>query len=250
MNLGARASCSPPNQNFIQVKTIGWTLILIAGLSLSTVAQHWLDAAPHEFVGDEDSLYVSSPEALRRASLGFTGLFADVYWIRTTVYFGENFEQQRQTNEVFDVGRLRLLKPMLALVTDLDPHHIAAYRFGGFFLQYENADEAIEFIERGIRNNPGEWRLYQDLGFAYWRRGKFKEAAQAYSRGGNLPGAPAWMQPLAATLLIKGGDRDTAQQVFLRLYEESNDAFVRQICEEQLRLLQANPQSATHNPKS
>lgn len=230
------------------MKTWGWTFLLIAGLCLSTAAQNWIDAEARDPVGSEETMYVSSAEALRRASLGFTGLFADVYWIRTAVYFGENFEQQRQTNEVFDISRLRLLKPMLALVTDLDPHHIAAYRFGGFFLQYENADEAINFIERGIRNNPGEWRLYQDLGFAYWRQGKFKEATEAYSRGGQLPGAPAWMQPLAATMLIKGGDHETARQVFLRLFEESNDAFVKQVCEEQLRLLETEP--SISNPKS
>jgi tetratricopeptide (TPR) repeat protein len=227
------------------VKIFGWALLLIAGLSLGAAAQNWLDAEPRQLPAEEETLYVSSAEALRRASLGFTGLFADVYWVRTTVYFGQNFERQKLTNEVFDVSRLRLLKPMLALVTELDPRHVTAYRFGGFFLQYENADEAIRFLELGIRNNPGEWRLYQDLGFAYWRQGKFKEAAESYSRGGQLPGAPDWMQPMAATMIAKGGDRETARQVFLRLYEESDDEFVRQVCAEQLRQLQTelpNPQ--------
>ncbi|HMV52024.1 MAG TPA: hypothetical protein PLD20_02720 [Blastocatellia bacterium] len=230
------------------MKTLGWTLLLMAGLSLGAAAQHWLDAAPRDVPAEEQRLYVSSAEALRRASLGFTGLFADVYWMRTTVYFGENFEQQKQTNEVFDVSRLRLLKPMLTLVTELDPHHVAAYRFGGFFLQYENPAEAARFLEVGIRNNPGEWRLYQDLGFALWRQGKFKEAAEAYTRGAGLPGAPGWMQPMAATMIAKGGDRETARQLFLRLYEESDDAFVRQVCEAQLQLLEpANHQQPTTN---
>ena len=232
-------------------------MLLIAGLSLGAAAQNWLDAEPRELLTEEETLYVSSAEALRRASLGFTGLFADVYWIRTTVYFGQNFERQKLTNEVFDVRELRLLKPMLALVTELDPRHVTAYRFGGFFLQYENADEAIRFIELGIRNNPAEWRLYQDLGFALWRQGKFKEAADTYSRGSQLPGAPGWMQPMAATMIAKGGDRETARQVFQRLYEESDDDFVRQVCAEQLRQLQVrqpNPQSppdnAGRNPQS
>ena len=220
------------------------------GLSLSTAAQRWLDATPRDPTESEDTLYLSSAETLRHACLGFTGLLADVYWIRTVVYFGENFEQQKQTNEVFDVSRLRLLKPLLALVTDLDPHHIAAYRFGGFFLQYENTDEAIGFIERGLRNNPGEWRLYQDLGFIYWRRRNFQEAANAYSRGGSLSGAPSWMQPMAATMLAKGGDRETARQMFLRLYEESNDEFVRQVCIAQLQQLQPPPTSNSESPIS
>lgn len=230
------------------MRSFGWAVLLIAGLSLGAAAQNWLDAEPRELLTEEETLYVSSAEALRRASLGFTGLFADVYWIRTTVYFGQNFERQKLTNEVFDVRELRLLKPMLALVTELDPRHVTAYRFGGFFLQYENANEAIRFIELGIRNNPAEWRLYQDLGFALWRQGKFKEATDAYLRGGQLPGAPGWMQPMAATMIAKGGDRETARQLFVRLYEESDDAFVRQVCEEQLRLLET--ESPISNPKS
>lgn len=230
------------------MRSFGWAVLLIAGLSLGAAAQNWLDAEPRELLTEEETLYVSSAEALRRASLGFTGLFADVYWIRTTVYFGQNFERQKLTNEVFDVRELRLLKPMLALVTELDPRHVTAYRFGGFFLQYENVNEAIRFIELGIRNNPAEWRLYQDLGFALWRQGKFKEATDAYLRGGQLPGAPGWMQPMAATMIAKGGDRETARQLFLRLYEESDDAFVRQVCEEQLRLLET--ESPISNPKS
>lgn len=234
------------------MRSLGWALLLIAGLSLGAAAQNWLDAEPRELLIEEETLYVSSAEALRRASLGFTGLFADVYWIRTTVYFGQNFERQKLTNEIFDVRQLRLLKPMLALVTELDPRHVTAYRFGGFFLQYENADEAIRFIELGIRNNPGDWRLYQDLGFARWRQGKFKEASEAYLRGGQLPGAPGWIQPMAATMIAKGGDREIARQLFLRLYEETDDEFVRQVCAEQLRQLQneqPNTQSEIRNPQ-
>jgi len=236
------------------MKTLVWIAFLIAGFALSAAAQHWLDAAPREVVAEEETLYVPSAEALRRASLGFTGLFADVYWIRASVYFGAKFEQQRQTGEPFDAGQLRLLKPMLEIVTELDPHHVAAYSFGGFFLRGENGQEAVRFLERGIRDNPGEWRLYQELAFVRWRQGDFKGAADAYLHGGRVAGAPAWMQPMAAAMLAKGGDRQTAREMFQRLYEESNDAFIKQVCEEQLRLLQINPQSAPRaigrNPQS
>lgn len=219
------------------MKSWRWIILLLAGFSLSAAAQNWLDAENRIPIIPEDTLYIRSGEVLKRASLGFTGLTADAYWINTTLYFGEKFQQQRLTGEQFDISRLDLLKPMLELVTDLDPRHVAAYRFGGFFLQYDDPAEAINFIRKGIRGNPNEWRLYQDLGFALWRQGKFREAADAYSSGARLPGAPAWMQPMAATMIAKGGDRETARQLFQRLYEESNDGFVRQVCEEQLQLL-------------
>lgn len=221
-------------------KTI-WPLILIVSLGLSAATQSRLDDQERPAFDAEDTLYLRSGEALKRASLGFTGLLADMYWISTSIYFGEKFEQQRQLGETFDAGKLTLLRPMLDIIVDLDPRHVMAFRFGGFFLQYSDPAEAISFIELGIRNNPNEWRLYQDLGFAFWRQGKFRQAAMAYNRGGQLPGAPAWMQPMAATMIAKGGDRETARQMFQRLYEGSSDDFVKQVCEEQLRMLQNNP---------
>ena len=111
----------------------------------------------------------------------------------------------------------------------------AAYRFGAFFLQYADPDKAIRFAERGIRNNPEEWRLYQDLGVVYWQQRRYREAADVYSRGSQIAGAPAWMRVMAASMLAKGGDRDTARELFRRLCEGNDDPFIRQVCEEQLK---------------
>ena len=36
----------------------------------------------------QEVLYVSSPQALKRVSLGYDGLLADVYWTRAVQYFG------------------------------------------------------------------------------------------------------------------------------------------------------------------
>lgn len=240
---------SVPRAAASESSSAGAYLALVVGLVLSVMSQNWLDAQHRLPLIPEDTLYVRSSEILKRASLGFTGLMADAYWINTTLYFGEKFQQQRLAGEAFDVRQLDLLQPMLELVTELDPRHVAAYRFGGFFLQYDNPAEAINFIQQGIRNNPNEWRLYQDLGFALWRQGQFREAAEAYSGGARLPGAPTWMQPMAVTMIAKGGDRETARQLFQRLYEESDDGFVRQVCKEQLLFLN-NPQSTIRNPQS
>ena len=37
----------------------------------------------------EDALYISSPKMVKRASLGFDGLMACIYWTRTVQYFGD-----------------------------------------------------------------------------------------------------------------------------------------------------------------
>jgi tetratricopeptide (TPR) repeat protein len=230
------------------MKRLIWPILLIVFLALSAAAQNWMDARRRVPLTIEESLYIGSGEALKRASIGFDGLMADIYWIRTLIYFGEKFEQQRAANQRFDVRRLELLEPMLNITVELDPRHVAAYRFGAVFLPEINAESAIRFVERGVRNNPGEWRLYQDLGFVHWRLNRFREAADAYARGAALPGAPAWMRTMPALMLAKGGERETAREMFLRLYEESDEGFVKQVCEEQLMSLQEQGQRSNTQP--
>lgn len=227
-----------------------WVSLLVISLALSVAAQHWLDAQPRATPRVEDTLYLTSGETLKRASLGFDGVLADLYWVRTVLYFGAQFAAQRAAGQSFDVSQLPLLKPLLDIVIELDPQHLAAYRFGSFFLQRTDATAAINLIERGLRANPGAWQLYQDLGFAHWQQGRFREAADAYARGSRLPGAPAWMEPLAALMLFKGGDPATAREMFLRLCEASDDEFVKQICVEQMRQLANPPNPQPPTPRS
>ncbi len=212
------------------MKSLKWILVMIAGLGLSAAAQQWLDAWKRTPLTVDESLYLTSGAALKRAALGFDGLLADLYWIRTVQYFGAKLEQQRATKDRFDFQELRLLEPLLEITTELDPRHVAAYRFGAFFLPEIDPEKAIDYVRQGIRNNPNEWRLDQDLGFLYWRLGRYREASEAYLRGGRLAGAPAWLEAMAATMLEKGGDRQTAREMMRRLCEVSEDEFIKQIC--------------------
>jgi tetratricopeptide (TPR) repeat protein len=211
-----------------------WAFLLIIGIGLSVTAQNWLDAQrrPGEMPESiDETLYLTSGEVLKRASIGFDGLLADLYWIRTIQYFGWNLERQRAAKGEVDLRQMRQLGPLLEITTELNPHHIAAYRFGAFFLQYIDPVKAVSFAERGIRNNPDEWRLFQYLGYIYWGLGRYREASEAYLAGSRIAGAPPWMEAMAATMLARGGDRETARVIFARLCEGSDDKFIRQICE-------------------
>ena len=211
---------------------IGWISLLITALGLSALAQTWMDARRDTPAILDDALYLRSGATLKKAGIGFDGLLADLYWIRTVQYFGAKLEEQRATTDTFDLRRMPQLEPLLNIVTELDPHHIAAYRFGAFFLQYLEPAKAVRFAEAGIRNNPGEWRLHQDLGFACWQQRRFREAADAYLRGSQVAGAPAWMRAMAASMLARGGDRETAREMFRRLCEGNDDPFIKEVCEQ------------------
>ena len=67
-----------------------------------------------------------------------------------------------------------MLWPLLDITTTLDPNLLVAYRFGSTFLSDSpprgegRPDLAVKLLERGIRANPDQWRLYQDLGNVYY----------------------------------------------------------------------------------
>lgn len=209
-------------------------ILLITGVGLSAAIRIRIDRQELTQVAGEEEIYLRSGETLGRMSLGFNGLLADLYWIRTIRYFGREMEAQRASSDVIDLRHMPLLEPLLGITTGIDPHHIAAIRFGAFFLPYQDVEKAITFTRRGIEHNPDEWRLYQDLGMIFWRAGRFDEASGAYAAGAALEGAPDWMKGMAATMAAKGGDIETARELFTRLYQETSDGIIRQICIEQL----------------
>ena len=71
----------------------------------------------------QEALYINSPKVLRRLSLGYTGLLADIYWTRAVQYFGT---QHHKGSSDF-----RLLAPLLEVTTELEapeqtvPSHLA-----------------------------------------------------------------------------------------------------------------------------
>lgn len=219
------------------MKRAGFAVLLLVMFGSSAAIQTRLDRRGSGQGIDEEKLYLPSGETLRRSSFGFNGLLADLYWIRTILYFGGKLEEQRAAGDAFDPGLLPLLEPLLGITTEIDPSHITAFRFGAFFLPYQDPGRAIAFTRRGIENNPHEWRLYQDLGMIYWRSGRYAEASRAYSDGAEIQGAPDWMKGMSATMAARGGDRTTAREIFTRLYRESSDEFIRRVCLEQLELI-------------
>ena len=130
---------------------------------------------------------------------------------------------------------LKLLAPLLETATTLDPQFMEPYEYAAVVLPAINVDEAIRIIEKGIVANPSQWRLYQHLGYIYWQQKNFAEAGEAYRRGAELPGAPTWMEVMKARWLLRAS-RDTAREIYQRMYEQSDDDQVKNMA--QRRLLQ------------
>jgi hypothetical protein len=187
----------------------------------------------------QESLYVSSPKVLRRLSLGYTGLLADIYWTRAVQYFGE---QHHAGSSDF-----RLLAPLLEVTTELDPRLLPAYQFGANFLGPPPPNgaglpgAALSLMKFGIAHNPGQWRLYYNLGFLYYTELKdYPKAADAFMRGAQLPGTNQFMPILAARMAQHAGEFDTARMLWFTTYQSTKDADVRQNAVDHLRALQVD----------
>jgi tetratricopeptide (TPR) repeat protein len=187
----------------------------------------------------EDALYVTSPNIVKRASLGYNGLMACIYWTRAVQYFGER--------HFAGMGSYNDLAPLLEIATHLDPQLAVVYHFGASFLAPKppgGAGEpvrAIQLMEYGIQNNPNDWHLYYDLGFVYYTELKnYPKASEAFARGAAIPGAHLSLRILAARMAEHGGDIETARILWTETLESNNDGQIKANAAEHLRGLKVD----------
>jgi hypothetical protein len=187
----------------------------------------------------EDVLYIESPKMVKRASLGFDGLMACIYWTRAVQYFGHrHYERAHTYNE---------LAPLLEVTTALDPHLLPAYQFGASFLAPTppngagQPDRAIQLMEYGIAHNPDNWQLYYNLAFVYYTELKnYKKASEVFERGSRVPNAHPFMRIMAAQTAQHAGDYMTARMLWSATFETSRETNIRQNALEHLRAIQVD----------
>jgi tetratricopeptide (TPR) repeat protein len=187
----------------------------------------------------QDVLYIRSPKALKRVSLGYTGLLADLYWTRAVQYFGYQHHQHSSD--------FHLLAPMLEIATQLDPKLLPAYQFGSNFLAPRppngagEPEEAIALAKYGIQNNPDSWKLYYGLGFIYYTEMKdYSKAAEAFSRGAQIPGAHPFLRILGARMAQHAGEFETARMLWTTTYQTSQDETIQLNAVDHLRALRVD----------
>jgi hypothetical protein len=187
----------------------------------------------------EEVLYISSPQALKRLSLGYNGLLADIYWTRAVQYYGNKHHDGAQ--------RYDLLATLLEITTTLDPQLLVAYEYGANFLAPKPPngagmpERAIALEEFGIRNNPDEWKLYYNDGFIYYMELKdYPGAARAFARGAQVPNAHPLLAVLAGRMAEHAGDLQMARMMWSTTYQTTKDINVRANAAAHLRALQVD----------
>jgi tetratricopeptide (TPR) repeat protein len=218
--------------------TVTASVLLVACMVASVLLLRRVDQMRITATLDE-VLYITSPKMLKRLSLGYEGLMADIYWTRAVQYFGGKHAR-------YD-DRYDLLAPLLKLTTALDPHLIVAYQFGGNFLAPAPPngagmpEQAIHLMEYGIRNNPDDWHLYYELGFIYYMEKKdYASAASAFERGTRVPHAHPFLKILAAQMAQHAGELQTARMLWVTTYQTTQEKQIRANAVAHLRALQVD----------
>ncbi len=169
---------------------------------------HIVERAPDGEVG-----VLPDGNVLRVLSLGYERAVADLFWIRTVYYVGDEHASSAKWP-----GAERLAQ----LVTDIDPHFDSAYVVMASVLAglRRDPDAAIRLLEKGVANSD-YWRIQFLLGFQYFmEKGDYAAGAKQLERAFAL-GGPQYLQFLISRLYSHGGDPSTAMQfIAARLQNE------------------------------
>jgi len=200
---------------------IGLFLIIVL-IVISSPFQKRVDHIRGKFRSVEETLYLSS-SSLRKISLGYKEILADIYWLRALQYFGgRKLEEQNP----------ELLYHYFDILTDLDPKFVNAYRYGGTFLA-ERPPYGLGEIERGMRlldkgrmHNPENFRIPLEQGFiAFLTMKDYEKASELFKEASEKPGLSELrrntISGMAATAHAKGGDREVSKQIGKMIYETS-----------------------------
>ncbi len=219
-------------------KTIAWVLLLVVPLGFASIwrLQHRIDTQRELLSEEHDDVLLRSARLVKAMSLEYAPLLADIYWTRAVQYYG-NKHVRGQAN-------LELLWPLLDITTTLDSNLLISYRFGAMFLSQAapsgagRPDLAVQLIQRGIRENPEYWRLYEDLGFVYYFDLKdYQRAADAFLEGSKRPNAQLWMKVMAARVAGEGESYETSMFLWKDIYDSTADPSIKENAQMHLRLL-------------
>jgi hypothetical protein len=236
------------------VRIAGAMLLIVVLMAAAARVQAIREQRYPPFADTAESLDIVSGAAVRRLSVAYAPLAADVYWIRALQHYGGTKRRLAETSSIASPPALLatnpdeypLLYPLLDLTTTLDPRFNVAYRFGAVFLAepYPNGpgrpDLAVALLEKGLREKPDKWEYMQDIGFVhYWYRRDYAAAAAWFERASRVPGAPWWLPSLAATTMAQGGDRRSSRQMWTAIRESAEVDWLRQDAERRLVQLRA-----------
>lgn len=199
------------------------TLMTVSSLGLIVSLQQNLDRRiDSQSVRVEELAQLPRGEYLKPAMMGYHHLGADLLWLRLLQVWGKKKNTDNEYEWIYHA---------LDVITTLDPQYAYAHYVGGVALtNYANRpDLSNRLLEKGYRENPGEWNLPFLLGYNhYFALGNATKGAEYIGRAARTPGAPDFLPGLATRMHAEAGNPDVALQFLEALWKENPDLVVRE----------------------
>lgn len=172
--------------------------------------------------------FIPSAPALRWLSLGHPTLFANLLWLRAVQYMGDPKADQRGWEK---------LRPLVDVITDLDPHHGYAYQTTGNMLSASGRlADSNAILEKGTRTNPNRYILpFHRAVNAFMYAGDYVEAGRWFEIAARTPGAPPHLREYVLAMYAKGDTAEAAVSFLQRLREEAQDDESRRALDRQIK---------------
>lgn len=193
--------------------------LLVAIVSLQQKLDRRID---NQTVRIEELAQLPPGEYLKPALLGYHQLGADILWLRMLQVLGK----KRNTADDYE-----WIYHAIDVITTLDPHYAYPYYVGGVVLTNlaNRVDLSNRLLERGHRENPGEWNLPFLLGYNhYFVLGDAAKGAEYIGRAARTSGAPTFLPGLATRMYAEAGNPDVALQFLEALWKENPDLILRE----------------------
>src|ERR1041384_2971834 len=192
-------------------------------LTLATWLQHSLDGQLDQQAAKiEELAQLPRGEYLKPALLGYHHLGADLLWLRMLQVFGKKHNSADEHAWIYHA---------IDVITTLDPQYAYPYYVGGVVLASaaDRVDLSNRLLEKGYKENPGEWNLAFLLGYNhYFLLGDTAKGAEYIERAARTAGAPDFLSSLATRMLAEAGNPDVALQLIDTLLRDNPDLAVRE----------------------
>jgi hypothetical protein len=207
---------------------LGFALAIAAAGALRAAAEA---RAPAPFDADLDIPPIPGNIA-RALTFGFPSLLADLTLLEAIQILPQRHGDMPP--EVAGPMDRRLFR-LLEYAVEVDPKFAGGYRFAAAALPHETEDgkvygalDAVQILERGLRERPDDWRMGFLLGFmqSYYLR-DFPGAARSLAISAQQKGAPAYVPLLATRLAAQGGELLLATSLAEAMLSQANEEETR-----------------------
>jgi len=188
---------------------VGFVLLFGTAVALQHGLLERLSRRPQRF---HDTLYLPSSDYVKLVTLGYDHFAADFLWLRAIQVFGATLATADYVDQ---------LHRYFEVITDLDPHFMAAYSFGNLVIGEEAGDHkrGLAILDKGIGHNPGKYRLpFEAAFFAFWAMNDAALARRYAEIARACPDAPVFLSTWAGYFDLKMGRFILAFEQYLRQY--------------------------------